>query len=439
MQSLPEKFKARIEKDEKFKGSLLLALNTDAPVSVRLHPHKRAPFTEISSKVDWCANGIYLHERPKFTLDPLFHAGTYYPQEAGSMYLLAVAQSLELPEEPCVLDLCAAPGGKSTLLADFLNNKGVLLSNEVIRMRSQILAENITKWGYSNCLVCNNDPREIGKWSNTFDFVVVDAPCSGEGMFRKDPAARDEWSEENVHLCSLRQRRILADSWDCVKEDGYVFYSTCTFNPDENELNVDWMRQELGAEIMPLPYFDGMIKDNLGYGYYFSPGKTQSEGFYAALLRKRSPSETRKIKSKPFSTISSSSAAAFIDEKIPHTFFQIQENEMALTPFAFQKLNEWEGLHFVKRGTLVGTATKKGFVPDAELAFNFSLRNENESLELSQKEALQFLHGDTFTLESNPGIHAVSFQKEVLGYIKHLGNRFNNLYPKEWRIRMNIQ
>ena len=439
MEKLPEKFVSRIEKDKKFNSTLLAALDTEAPVSVRLHPKKQAGFSSEFPKVSWCPTGIYLPERPKFTLDPLFHAGTYYPQEAGSMFLRAALETLELPENPVVLDLCAAPGGKSTLIADFLANTGVLLSNEVIRMRSQILAENITKWGYSNCLVSNNDPRDIGKLSNTFDLIVVDAPCSGEGRFRKDPAARAEWSEENVHLCSLRQRRIVADIWESVKEDGYVFYSTCTFNPDENEENVEWMINELGAEVMPLPYFEGMVKDNLGYGFYFSPGKTESEGFYAVLLRKKSASESRKLKIKPFTTVSPQVAADFIAEKIPHAYFQLQENVMALTPFAFQKLNEWEGLHFVKRGTLVGTSTKKGFVPDAELALNFSLRKEEKAIQLTEKEALHYLHGDTFPLEAGVGIHLVTFENQALGYIKHLGNRFNNLFPKEWRIRMNIQ
>lgn len=237
----PEAFKQRVENDPFLGTPLLEALNQTAPVSVRLHPLKQKAALTFSEKIAWCEHAFYLKERPSFTLDPLFHAGCYYPQEAGSMVLDTVLKQLDLPSEPSILDLCAAPGGKSTLIASFLNNNGLLVSNEVIQARARILTENTTKWGYTNTVVTNNDPKDFERLNEFFDVIVVDAPCSGEGMFRKDLKARDEWSEENVQICSSRQKRIVMDVWDSLKPGGFLIYSTCTFNSAENEDTISWL------------------------------------------------------------------------------------------------------------------------------------------------------------------------------------------------------
>lgn len=440
MSVLPISFVERIKSSSLFDEKLITALDDEAPISIRLNTKKTLQAFNETQSVAWCENAFYLKERPSFTLDPLFHAGCYYPQEAGSMYIHSVLKTLDLPENPVALDLCAAPGGKSTLLASFLDNKGILISNEVIRTRANILAENITKWGYSNCFVTCNDPKDFKNVPNLFDLILIDAPCSGEGMFRKDIKARAEWSLENAQHCSLRQRRILADVWDSIKEDGYILYSTCTFNPAENEENVSWMLENFNCEVCELPLFEGMLKDSLNFGYYFTPGTTATEGFYCVLLQKKEVFKSnKKPKTNKTNFVSSQLFQSLIDEKIEHAFFEENDNYFAATPFSLDIYSIIDkSLFWIKRGVFVGTKQKKGFNPEIDLALNFSLRNTSETIELTKKEALQYLHGDTFPLEGTIGFKLLTYKSEPLGYIKHLGNRFNNLFPKEWRIRMNL-
>lgn len=289
----PEAFKQRVENDPFLGTPLLEALNQTAPVSVRLHPLKQKAALTFSEKIAWCEHAFYLKERPSFTLDPLFHAGCYYPQEAGSMVLDTVLKQLDLPSEPSILDLCAAPGGKSTLIASFLNNNGLLVSNEVIQARARILTENTTKWGYTNTVVTNNDPKDFERLNEFFDVIVVDAPCSGEGMFRKDLKARDEWSEENVQICSSRQKRIVMDVWDSLKPGGFLIYSTCTFNSAENEDTISWYLNELAATSVKLEMPEELVAGRNDIGHYCLPGKTVSEGFYIAVLQKEATTPAR--------------------------------------------------------------------------------------------------------------------------------------------------
>ena len=285
-QNFPPKFIETVLNDSFLEGKKLLdSLNSTSPVAIRFNPFKQHPSFEIKTMVPWCENAFFLNERPVYTLDPLFHAGCYYPQETGSMFLDYVLKNISLPEEPIVLDLCAAPGGKSTLIASFLKNKGLLVSNEVIQSRAQILKENIIKWGTYNNIITNNDPKEFGKLEQIFDVLVIDAPCSGEGMFRKDPKSRNEWSEENVNLCASRQKRIVADCWNSLKNGGYLIYSTCTFNSHENENNIEWIIKELGGELVNLNT-DLLPKGRKNIGNYGLPSKVDTEGFFIAVIQK---------------------------------------------------------------------------------------------------------------------------------------------------------
>lgn len=440
MSKLPQDFLNRIIANPLFGEKLASALDESPPISLRINPKKENGIQADAIKVPWCDTGFYLETRPSFTLDPHFHAGCYYPQEAGSMYIDAVLKSIDFPEEPVCLDLCAAPGGKSTLIASFLKNKGVLISNEIIRTRAHILAENLTKWGFSNTLVACNDPKEFNNFPHLFDFVLIDAPCSGEGMFRKDPQARDEWSLESAQHCAIRQQKILADVWDSVKEKGYIIYSTCTFNPAENEENIAWMLENFDCEICPLPEFDGIEKDANGYGNYFIPGKTQTEGFYCCLLQKKEAYHSnKKFKSSKRNVISNSLFKNEFTEKLPHIYFEENQNYYALTPSAFEVMSIIDkGLYWVKKGVNLGTIQKKGLQPEIDLALSLDFDLHYQQLELSKNQALAYLHGDTFALEGEFGYTILTYQGKKLGFIKHLGNRFNNLYPKEWRIRMNI-
>jgi 16S rRNA C967 or C1407 C5-methylase (RsmB/RsmF family)/NOL1/NOP2/fmu family ribosome biogenesis protein len=443
MQSLPAKFIDRINRENPNHEILLSSLDSESPISVRLNPNKPQVLNhlEFAEQVPWCSTGYYLESRPKFTLDPLFHAGCFYPQEAGSMYIESVFKSLDLSDSPAVLDLCAAPGGKSTLLASLLNNKGVLVSNEVIRSRAYILAENVTKSGYSNCLVSNNDPKDFSTLKGSFDVILIDAPCSGEGMFRKDLKSRAEWSEENANMCSARQKRIVMDVWDSLKENGYIIYSTCTFNPDENENNIDWLLNELDCEIVQVPLFENAIPDSKKYGVYFLPGFTKSEGFYCCVLRKKEKVNLNsKIKLENLSILKSIDNISSFTKNSSNSFFW-NENETIYgsTELTFNFYRQHlKKLKWMKIGVKLGENTKKGCTPDIELALNPSLINDENSIELTEKQALKFLHGDTFELNASSGIHLLSFKNQPIGFIKHLGNRFNNLYPKEWRIRMDL-
>ena len=236
---------------------LAAALEGEQPVSIRLNEDKlpESSFSLFRSSfrhVPWSTAGYYLDKRLTFTFDPLFHAGCYYVQEASSMF---VEQALRryVGEGPVVmLDLCAAPGGKSTHARSVLPAGSLLVANEVIRNRSQVLAENLTKWGHSGVVVTNNDPADFSSLTDFFDVILTDVPCSGEGMFRKDPVAVSEWSGENVEICWQRQRRIVTDIWPCLKSGGILIYSTCTYNTKENEENIRWIQDEFGAEVLPL-------------------------------------------------------------------------------------------------------------------------------------------------------------------------------------------
>lgn len=438
----PIAFEERVKNDSFLGIDLLSALNSIPPVSVRFHPLKNRPELEVAGFVDWCENAVYLKERPSFTLDPLFHAGTYYPQESGSMLLDSVLKQLELPVSPKVLDLCAAPGGKSTLIASFLENNGLLVSNEVIQTRARILKENLSKWGYTNTIVTNNDPKDFERLPQFFDLILVDAPCSGEGMFRKDPNARSEWSEDNVQLCSGRQKRIVMDVWNSLRPGGFLIYSTCTFNTNENEDNVNWFINETDAELIQFEFPSPILGGRNGIGNYCIPGKVQSEGFFIAVLQK--PEETlirqrftRKSEFKMQKDLLDLPSFANLNDTLVLNW----NDKLLALPVEMEELmlHVQAQMRLQKMGTTLGEVAKKGIIPHEELALNPFLLSFSGRIDVERQEVLDFLHGDTFLLPGNHGFQLITYKNEPLGWIKHLGNRFNNLYPKEWRIRMNVK
>ena len=445
MDKFPKDFIQYIEDDAYLSNELLTALTTAPPVSVRKNPKKESVSFPDERIISWCENAVFLKERPVFTLNPLFHAGTFYPQEAGSMLLNFILKSLELPEKPVVLDLCAAPGGKSTLIAAFLDGKGMLVANEVINQRAKVLKENISKWGYANTIVTNNDPSDFTRLTSFFDVIVVDAPCSGEGMFRKDEQARNEWSPENVNLCAGRQKRIVADVWDSLREDGYLIYSTCTFNSRENEENIRWIEENLGAEYLHIEAPFDFVQGRNRTGIYGIPGRTETEGFFIAVLQKRSHSGKQPSLGKNANKgLLKLKDTGFLKEWVrsdESAFFSWNESVLAIP-------SEWErhylivqdNLHIIKWGVIIGENARKGLIPDHDLLMCHERRLSCPKVELEEKQALLYLHGDTFSLsETIPnGFVEATYQNEPLGWIKNIGNRFNNLYPKEYRIRMRI-
>lgn len=423
---------------------LLCSLALEPLTSIRRNPSKieQGRFREIFGEdvVEWCEDGVYLPERPSFTHDPLFHSGTYYVQEAGSMFVGHIVKHLlkDLDQDLTVLDLCAAPGGKSTDLLSVLPKSSLLVANEVIKSRSPILAENVAKWGYSNVVVTNNDPRDFSKLTSLFDIVVVDAPCSGEGMFRKDSEAIEQWSEDNVELCVARQKRILADVWPSLKEGGYLLYSTCTFNSHENDDNVEWIINELGAEIVEIPSFESILRTNMS-GYQFAPGLTKSEGFFVAVLRKvSSDGETIKFKSQKGSVKSDVSINYLNDNYL----YKLKGEIVKAYPMdLYQRMINIESLlHSVHSGIAVATQKGKDFIPQADLALAIDFKRELfPEVELGKEDAIKFLSKENLLFRDAPlGFLLLTYLSQPLGFVKNLGNRSNNLHPMARRIR-NVQ
>ncbi len=420
------------------------SLSQEANVSVRIN-EKKMRYEGRFAQVPWCKNGLWLPERPVFSLDPLWHAGAYYVQESSSMFLEQAFRQIEIDHPKLVLDLCAAPGGKSTHLNSLINPDDLLVSNEVIRARVPVLIENLTKWGHSNFLVSSSDAKQFGELGALVDVLVIDAPCSGEGLFRRDPAAANEWSVENANLCAVRQRRILAESWDCLKSGGYLIYSTCTFNPAENEENLLWLKSQGGFESVRIPLKDDWSVDEVEHegiwGYRFLPHRSKGEGFFISLMQKTGEATPirfpRKFKTKlqrPQQI--PSDWLLHPDQK---KFFQHQD-QLKFIPANWESeiLLLFEKINLVKAGTTFATVKKNDFLPEHELAMSIELnRKAFPVAELSAGNALQYVAKETFQLNSEGNNwQLASFKNTPLGFIKHIGNRFNNYYPKEWRLRM---
>lgn len=369
--------------EERF-DSYLKAFETDAPVSIRLNPEKAKELTADGERVPWCRNAYYLPQRPNFTYDPLLHAGCYYVQEAGSMFLDTVMQQW-VPDAPVVMiDFCAAPGGKSLLARTALAAGSVMFSNEPMRNRANILAENVEKWGYTDHFVTNNFPRDYRRAKMIADVVLCDVPCSGEGMFRKDEATIREWSMQNVEKCARLQREIVADAWSCLADGGLFIYSTCTFNTHEDEENIQWMMDELGAEVLPVKVdaawnITGSLLDGFSQPVYrFIPGISKGEGLFLCVLRKG---------------------------------------------------GAWQQGHSLKSLRKSQQNLNIIYCPKAQ--------PDMVKVEVNYQQAMAYLRHEAITLGADVprGMVGICFEGHLLGLAKNIGNRANNLYPKEWKIR----
>lgn len=448
--NLPSDFRIQTESLIGDEAKLLFqAIEPESPTSIRINKRKTRNTNKLNDKIMWCNNGYYLSERPQFTFDPLFHAGNYYVQEASSMFIGEIIDKFK-KENSRVLDLCAAPGGKSTLIADCLDNKSLLVSNEVIRSRANILVENMTKWGNPNIVVANNDPAKIGKVKNFFDIILVDAPCSGEGMFRKDEMAISEWSLENVKLCKERQQRIIADIWPSLKGGGILIYSTCTYNLEENEKNVQWMCDEFGAENISIEIEEGWkitpsLIDNIT-AYRFFPHKTKGEGFFCAILRK--PEEenaafahSKNKKNKKNSTPKNDLAAEYkkyLQDDNMFKFYSRNNNWYAIVEHLYDDIEILnEHLNILSEGVNLGEFKGKDFIPSQSLAMSMLINKDSFlTYELTWEQAIAYLRKEALLLPDQPkGYILLTYEGQALGFVKNIGNRANNLYPQEWRIR----
>lgn len=464
--NLPEAF-ASYMKDllgEAEYDKLETALSEEPPVSIRLNPRKPIGANVSCDKVAWSAHGIYLNERPTFTFDPLFHAGCYYVQEASSMFVERALKEYTDGTPVKMLDLCAAPGGKSTHALSVLPEGSLLVSNEVIRNRAQILAENITKWGYSNTVVTNNDPADFAKLPSFFDIILTDVPCSGEGMFRKDNTAINEWSENNVEICWQRQRRIIRDIWQSLKPGGTLIYSTCTFNTKEDEENVSWIVDEFNAEVLPIktdPTWN--ITGNLMEGsnlpvYHFIPGHTRGEGFFLALLRKADDSDDeyeasdtksgkrgKKKQTNAKGNASSVSKAQMTNAKgwlKSDAGLSVVTEDNFIRALPNEHINDIEqlrqNLKVMQAGVEIGEVKGNDVIPSHALAMSDAMSDEAfERYDICYEQAIAYLRKEAITLPDNVrrGYVLLTYRGIPLGFVKNVGNRANNMYPQEWRIR----
>jgi NOL1/NOP2/sun family putative RNA methylase len=424
--------------------------------SIRINPSKNPALTNtltpaitVNEPVPWSSFGYYLHTRPSFTSDPLFHAGAYYVQEASSMFLeQALRQTADLSTPLKVLDLCAAPGGKSTLIQSLINERSLLVSNEVIKTRVNILSENITKWGAVNVIVTNNDPKDFQRLKEFFDVIVVDAPCSGSGLFRKDPAAMDEWSEQNVQLCSQRQQRILADIFPSLKEGGVLIYSTCSYSTEEDEMIADWFADEFDAQSVRLQtnpewnIVESQSKQHNTYGYRFYPDKVKGEGFFITAFKKTVAEndvfKTAKNKNKPEDLTAKEIEGVKQYLNAENEFFFIKQNEEAIAiPCHFENdlMLIQSALYIKKAGVRLGAIIRNELIPHHELALSCIINEEVPAVDVDEETALQYLRKQDVKIDTNlKGWALVSYSKLPLGWIKILPGRVNNYYPKEWRI-----
>ena len=419
----------------------------DTIVSVRFNDAKGYSVPSSLERIPWCDKGAYLTGRPQFTFDPHFHAGSYYVQDASSMFIYHVIKSL-VKRPVKYLDLCAAPGGKTTAALQALPKGSVVVANEIVPQRAQILRENVIKWGADNCMVTNDSPKSFGNLAEEFDVIAADVPCSGEGMFRKDAEAVAQWSPALVEQCAIRQRGIISDVWPALKPGGLLIYSTCTYNADENELMAKYIASELGATIVEVPVEEswnirGSVIPSCP-SYRFMPHLTRGEGLYMCILRKNAETSVRhrlsdkKSKSSKRNLGSTKIPAQVLSWLGDNYGFVVDDNVIkAVQRDLKEMLQSYNNiLRVIKElGIEVCTIKGKNFIPSHELAMLPSLVDGSfPECDVDYATAISYLRGESITIEAPRGYVLITWKGARLGFVNNLGNRANNLYPKPWRI-----
>lgn len=450
MLTLPSQFLESISFCRGFDEQAFIdAHQTTSPTSIRVNPFKKTALNfKLDNPVPWNDKGFYLNERPNFTYDVLFQAGCYYVQEAGSMFIEhALKSCINFDDTLLAFDVCASPGGKSTLLNSLLNNQSAIVANEVVKQRSDVLAQNLSKWGTSNVVVTNNDPSTFSEMENVFDIILVDAPCSGSGLFRKQHDAIDEWSLDNVNLCSQRQKRILSDIIGSLKQGGTLVYSTCSYSQQENEDIADWLMSEFQLESVQIPtekswgIVETQSEKQQAFGYRFYPDKTKSEGFFCAVFKKPGALDDhrqyRKNKTESFAPIKPKEKELFanwIDNFDEQTITKFKDDYLLTNQTVLDFINKFPKLYLKKVGTTIGSLIKEDVIPHHDLAWSIHKSNQIQTIECTQEESIQFLKKELQVIEGRKGWNLMTYQNFGIGWIKHLGNRLNNYLPNEFRI-----
>lgn len=428
---------------------MIAAHQAPLPVSVRLNPARGKSVSDVfgsmaADPVPWSKKGWYLGERPSFTLDPHWHAGSYYVQEASSMFIgHALENVLAETNDLKALDLCAAPGGKTTLLAS-LPNFRMIVANEIIQTRVPVLLENMIKWGSQRVFITNNDPADFSRLPGFFDVVLVDAPCSGSGLFRKDDAAIKEWSEQAVSFCSQRQRRILENASISLVEGGLLVYSTCSFSKEENEDNLDFLVEQ-GFESLQINtdtswgVVETISTRHQAYGYRFYPNKLKGEGFFCALLRKSAPDAVGVLANLRLpASLSPSLFSSWLDMKRDWFFYEKEQDVYGCDAENAQDLFLLRThLRIKKSGLRLGRLIRGELIPDHELALSDALSQDLPALALEKMDAIRFLRRDDLIAEiGGKGWHIVRYDGVSLGWAKLVQGKVKNNYPMTWRILM---
>lgn len=429
---------------------LFVALDSVSPVAVRLNPAKcgEEGVWGDGEAIVWSENGRKLKERPSFTLDTAFHAGAYYVQEAASQFIDHIIAG-EALQGKRVLDMCAAPGGKTTIYSTAVGVEGLVVANEYVRSRANILADNVRKWGMGNVLVTNNAPEHLAQFEGWFDMVAVDAPCSGEGMFRKEEVARADWSEEVVKMCVARQMSIVREAWQSLKDGGLFIYSTCTFNEDEDEGVLRAFIEEMGDVFAPSQRVEidekwGIVKGEVGVfqTFRFFPHKTDSEGLFVAVARKAEPTtqHTPKARKRVMQEVDKSARKElmkWLKDADRHTFAEVGDTIYAYCTEQFKAVQVLsEGLTAIYSGVAMGQIFKGKLKPDWALSQYVGLERTVVAVEeLDEARALDYLRKrDIAVGDMAEGVNLLTHKGRALGFVKRVGARCNNLYPNSLKI-----
>lgn len=451
MIALPEPFLEELRRDMGEDGAAALAAALDgvAPVSIRVNPAKGD--TAMGDRaVPWSRYGRYLDRRPQFTLDSAFHAGAYYVQEAGSQFVEYLLREVQC-EGRRILDMCAAPGGKTTIYSTLAGCDGLVVANEYVRNRANILADNVRKWGIGNVVVTNNDTRAIAEFGGWFDVVAVDAPCSGEGMFRKDEGARSEWSEDNVRMCAARQLAILHDAWRSLAAGGTLIYSTCTFNTVENEGLLRQFADEAGDELVASDEIAtetewGIAKGRVGefQTFRFMPHRTESEGFFAAVVRKAFDAPMHvsqpRARKQPLTDVSAAERkelARWVEEPQQMRFAVAGDTIYGWRSSQYEAVRALaQSLTVIYSGVAMGQIFKGALKPDWALSHYVGLNHAAVACtEVDEATALDYLRKKEIAAgQFAEGLNLVLHDGLPLGFLKRIGTRCNNLYPNSLRI-----
>ena len=427
---------------------LLQSLDTPPAVAVRLNGAKCGECWHDAEPIGWCKEGRRLSERPSFTTDVAFHAGAYYVQEAASQFIAHIIRG-EAVEGGRILDMCAAPGGKTTIYSSAVGEEGLVVANEYIRSRANVLADNVRRWGMGNVVVTNNAPEHIAAYKGWFDVVAVDAPCSGEGMFRKEEAARVDWSEDAVRMCAERQMSILREAWQSLCEEGLLIYSTCTLNREEDEGVLETFIEEFGEGVVESSKIAveedwGIVCGSVGpfQTFRFFPHRTNSEGLFVAVARKAESAAQRTPKARK--RIMQSVAKGCVAElsrwvenpedmlfaEVGDTIYGYRKSQYS----AVQALSE--GLTAIYSGVAMGQIFKGRLKPDWALSQYVGLRREaTPQVEVEEATALEYLRRHEIPVEGmSEGVNLVVSRGYALGFAKRVGARCNNLYPNSLKI-----